>query len=97
LRRFREGNTPSEDKTEPEDRSQSWDVLSKFLSEYPFASAKNIASHFDTGVSIVKDLLARSLELRKSTRRWAPDSLSERQKNKRVAQSRSLLDLLQRC
>jgi hypothetical protein len=34
--------------------------LSKFFSKYLFASAKNIASHFDISVSTMKDLLTRA-------------------------------------
>jgi hypothetical protein len=70
--------------------------LSKFLFKYLFASAKNIASHFDISVLTVKDLLAHELGLRKFTQRWVPHSLSDRQKNEPVTQSRLLLYLLQR-
>jgi hypothetical protein len=55
-------------------------ILSKLLSEYPFASAKNIASHFNISGSTVKDLLARELGLRKFTWRRVSHSLSECQK-----------------
>jgi hypothetical protein len=68
----------------------------KSLSKYPFASAKNTASHFDINVPTVKDLIARRLELRTFIRRWVPHALLEHQKNERVTQSRLLLDLLQR-
>jgi hypothetical protein len=70
--------------------------LSKFLSKYSFAAAKNIASHFDINVSTIKDFLARQLGLRKFARRWVLHSLLERPKNERVTQSRLFLDLLQR-
>jgi hypothetical protein len=70
--------------------------LQSKLDKYPFASTKNIVSHFDIGGSTMKDLFARELGLCKFTRRWVPHSLSERQKNKWVTQSRVLLDLLQR-
>jgi hypothetical protein len=68
--------------------------LSKLLSKCPFASAKNIMSHFDISVSTVRDLFARQLGVRKFTRRWVPHSLSDRQNDEWVIQSRLLLDLL---
>jgi hypothetical protein len=70
LRCFREGETSCEDRNRAgRPFTILMDVSSKFLSEYPFASAKNIRSPFDISVLIVKDLLARELGLRKSTRR----------------------------
>jgi transposase len=97
LRRFREGDTSCEDRNRAgEPLTNLRDVLSKFFSKYSCASAKNITSHFDISVSTVTDLLARELGLRKFTRRWTPHSLSERQKNERMTQSRLLLDVLQR-
>jgi hypothetical protein len=44
----------------------------------------------------VKDILAREPGLQKFTQRSVQHSLSERQENERVTQSRLLLDLLQR-
>jgi hypothetical protein len=97
LRRFREGDTSCEDRNRAGiPLTILGDVTSKFLAKHPFASPKNIASHFDISILVVKDLLSRELGLRKFTRGWVPHSLSERQKNERVTQSRLLLDLLQR-
>jgi histone-lysine N-methyltransferase SETMAR len=96
LRRFREGNTSCEDGNRAgRPLTILRYVLSKFLSKCLFASAKNIASHFDISVSTVKDLRAGELGLHQFTRRRVPHSLSERSKNERVIQSRLLLDLLQ--
>jgi hypothetical protein len=97
LHHFREGDTSCEDRN----RSRralaiGGGILSKLLSKSPFASAKEIASHFYISVSTVKDILARELGPRKFTRRSVPHFLSERQKNERVSQSRLLLDLLER-
>jgi hypothetical protein len=58
--RFSEGDTSGEDRNRAGiPLTILKDVLSKFLSKYPFAPAKNIASHFHISVSTVKDLLAR--------------------------------------
>jgi transposase len=96
LRRFREGDTCFEEGNRAGRPPAIFgDVSSKFFSKYPFVSAKNVVSHFDITVSTVKDFLAREPRLRKYPRRWVPLSLSERQKNGRVSQSRLLLDLLQ--
>jgi transposase len=97
LRRFREGDTSCENSNRAGKLDTIFgDVLLKFFSKCPFASAKNITSHFDISVSTVKDLLARELELCKFTRRWVPHSLSERQKSEWGTQSILLSDLLQR-
>jgi transposase len=68
LRRFREGDTSCGGRNRAgRPLTILRDAWSKFLSKYPFASAKNIASHFDISVSTMQDLLARELGFRKST------------------------------
>jgi hypothetical protein len=93
---FREGDASCKDRNRAErPLTISGEVLSKFLSKNPFASAKNIVSRFDISVSTVIYLLARELGLRKFTGRWLPHSLSEPKENERVTQSRLFPDLLQ--
>jgi transposase len=85
LRHFREGNTSCKGRNiAGRPLAILGDVLSKFVSKYPFGLVKNIASDFDISVSTVKHLRARELGLRKFTRKWVPHSLSDRQKNEWV-------------
>jgi transposase len=89
LRRFREGDTSCENRNRAGRLlTILGDSLPKFLFKYMFASAMNIASHFNINMSTVKDLLARELRLRKFTQRWVPHSLSECEKNERVSYGR---------
>jgi hypothetical protein len=70
LRRFREGDTSCEDRIRARrPLTILGDVLSKFVFKYPFASAKNIVSHFDMSISTVKNLLGRELGLGQLIRR----------------------------
>jgi hypothetical protein len=65
-----------------------------FLQDYPFASARMLSRHFGVCATIVKDILARDLGLKEFTRRWVRDTLSGRQKVKRVEGSTELLQIL---
>jgi transposase len=70
LRRFREGDTSCKLRNRARrPLTILGDALLKFLSKYPFASPKNIASQFDISVSTVKDLLVHEPGLRKFIRR----------------------------
>jgi histone-lysine N-methyltransferase SETMAR len=95
LRRFRAGDTSCEDQPRSgRPLAILGDVLGKFLSKHPFASAKIMAAHFNLTPTTVKEILIRELGFRKFTRRWVPHLLSAAQKKDRVDQCKLLLGLL---
>jgi hypothetical protein len=70
--------------------------LAAFLLEFPFASAGQMAKHFHSSRTTIKEILSRRLGLRKFPRRWAPHQLSDHQKDVRVRDSKALLAILRR-
>jgi hypothetical protein len=64
------------------------------LQNDPFASARMFSRHFAVCGTTVKDIPARDLGLKKSTRRWVPHILSGSQQVKRVEASIELLQIL---
>jgi hypothetical protein len=68
--------------------------LRLFLNDYPFASAHMLSQHFNVSATMVKEILARDLGLRKFTRRWVPHAFSDPHKVKRVEASSELLHIL---
>jgi hypothetical protein len=70
--------------------------LEHFLEKLPFATALMIAMHFNVSHSTVKDILSRELGLRKLSRRWISDHLSDPQTKFRVDTLVELLVIMDR-
>jgi hypothetical protein len=69
-------------------------VLQKFLEWYPFSSAKGLSRHFRLSPPTVKINRDRIVGLKKFSRSWMPDLLSDDQKKLGIVASQKLLSML---
>ena len=70
------------------------DQIEIFLNEDRRASLRAIATHFEVGEATVHRIIHENLNMRKVSAKFVPKVLSEEQKERRVEDSREMIDLI---
>lgn len=75
-------------------KNENTHAIQVLLDEFPFASARYIASQVDVSLNTVIRILKEELHLKKRFRRWVPKILNSDQKKKRKALALKMLRFL---
>jgi hypothetical protein len=97
FQRFKAGNFPLDDENRPRrSLSDLGQVMSQFLRDEPFLSARVLAKRLATIPCSIKKIVARDLDMRRLPRKWVSHELTTANRVKQVEDVRTLLQVLRR-